>query len=100
MLRHTTSHTARPVQACGARRSPGVPFTSRRVSVRIAAPRRSEQVADLKLDSAERARLEQANAFEELVNMSKATQKVNKPQKVSSSAHTRDLVETSRSCVR
>jgi len=49
--------------------------------VRIAAPRRSEQVADLKLDSAELARLEQANAFQELVNMSKATQKVNKPQK-------------------
>jgi hypothetical protein len=90
MLRHANLHCARLTQAHRTTSAPLVRPRTYRVAVRIAAPRRAEQPADLNLlnlDNAERARLEQADAFQELVNMSSTTQKVNRPQKVSSDSY-------------
>ena len=48
---------------------------------RVQAPRKAEAGTDF--DRAERDRLEQGDAFAELVALNQAKQSVNKPQKVS-----------------
>jgi hypothetical protein len=52
----------------------------RSMITRVQAPRKAEAATDF--DRAERDRLEQGDAFAELLALNKAKQSVNKPQKV------------------